>query len=222
MKVIYDEVDAMKVLVYRTLVILGAISCVCSAAPEPAIVQGPGDWTLEVRFEHPQQIASVASGDREPSLFWYTIITLTNKTGGDVEFYPKCELMTDTFEIVPAGKGVSPAVIEGIKKRHRGRYPFLESIDEVGNRILQGSDNERDIVIVWPNFDSRANNIKLFLAGLSNETVVIDHPRQKDDKGKPVKVYLRKTLELSYDLPSGAVPRSQVKLTYKGKDWVMR
>ncbi len=212
----------MKILVYRTLVILGAIACVCLAAPEPAIVQGPGVWTLEMSFEHPQQIASISSGVREPKLFWYTIITLTNKTSRDVEFYPKCELMTDTFEIIPAGKAVWPAVVEQIKKRHQGRYPFLESIDEVGNKILQGSDNARDIIIVWPNFDPRANNIKLFMAGMSNETVVIEHPQDKDDSGEPVKVYLRKTLELSYDLPSNAVLRSPVKLTYQGKRWVMR
>ena len=36
---------------------VGAVMvCVCLAAPEPAIVPGPRDWTVDVTFEHPQQI----------------------------------------------------------------------------------------------------------------------------------------------------------------------
>ncbi|GAF76801.1 unnamed protein product, partial [marine sediment metagenome] len=72
-------------------------------------MQGPSDWTVDVVFEHPQQIMLPSSGEGELRRFWYTIITLTNKTKRDVDFYPRCELMTDTFQIIPAGKTV-PAV----------------------------------------------------------------------------------------------------------------
>jgi hypothetical protein len=158
--------------------------------------------------------------------------TLTNKTNHDVDFYPKCELMTDTFEIIPAGEGTSAAVFEQIKRRHQGRYPFLESQDTAGNKILQGEDNMKDIALIWPDFDSprlseskpgaQAKGIKVFIAGLSNETVAIDHPTAKDQTGKPVKVYLRKTLELSYKLRGDATFRSDARLIYEGQRWVMR
>lgn len=212
----------MKSFVYGTLTIFVLMTGICPAAPQPAIIPDPDDWTVEATFEHPQQIVLQLSGDNQPKRFWYTIITLTNKTNRDVDFYPKCELMTDTFQITPAGTATPAAVFERLKKRHQSRYPFLESLEKTDNRILQGRDNAKDIAIIWPDFDAKANNIKLFIAGLSNETVVIDHPIAKDQTGKPVKVFLRKTLELSYALGGDAALRSRSGPIYEGKRWVMR
>jgi len=212
----------MKDFVCVILSILAVTACVSLAAPEPAIVQGPDEWTVDAAFEHPQQIILQLGGDKQPRRYWYMIITLTNKTNRDVDFYPECKLMTDTFEIIPAGKGMSAAVFEQIKKRHQARYPLLESLEKTSNRILQGEDNMKDIAIIWPDFDTQAKGIKIFIAGLSNETVAIDHPTAKDETGKPVKIYLRKTLELSYKLRGDAAFRSGAKLIYEGKDWVMR
>ncbi len=212
----------MKGFVYGFFIILAAVARVCLAAPQPAIVPGPDDWTVEVTFEHPQQIMVKSSGDDKPSRFWYTIVTLTNNTNRDIDFYPKCELMTDTFQIVPAGRNVSAAVFEQIKTRHKSRYPFLEYLEKTDNKILQGADNAKDIAIVWPDFDVRAKRIKLFIAGLSNETVAIDHPVAKDHAGRPVKVFLRKTLELTYALAGDPIIRTDIKLTYEAKRWVMR
>jgi len=177
---------------------------------------------VDVTFEHPQQIRLQLSGDNKPRRFWYTIITLTNNTNQDVDFYPRCELMTDTFQIIPAGSSTSAAVFEPIKKRHQSKYLFLESLERCGNRILQGEDNTKDIAVIWPDFDAKAKGIKLFIAGLSNETVAIDHPVVKDEAGKPSQVFLRKTLELSYSLAGDAALRSGTNLTYKGKRWIMR
>jgi len=212
----------MKKVIYGAFLVLAASCCVSLAAPEPAIVQAAGNWTVDVTFEHPQRISAKPAGRAKAKMFWYTILTLTNKTGRDVEFYPKCELMTDTFEIIPAGKGVSARLLKQIKRRHRRTYPFLESVNEAGNRILQGDDNAKDVVIIWPDFDRKANRIDLYIAGLSNETVVVEHPTEKDRSGKPAKVYLRKTLDVSYSLASDGVPRSTVRLNYEGKRWVMR
>lgn len=214
--------NEMKGFVYRAFAILAVMAGVCMAAPEPAIVPGPDIWTVDTTFDHPQQIILRFDDESRPKRFWYTIVTLTNKTKRDVDFYPKCELMTDTFQIIPAGKGVPATVFEQIKRRHQGIYPFLESLEVTSNKILQGEDNTKDIAIIWPDFDAKAKNIKLFIAGLSNETVVIEHPVAKDEAGKPIKVFLRKTLEISYSLGGDPALRSDVKITYKGKRWVMR
>jgi hypothetical protein len=214
--------NAMKSFFYGTLAIFGLMVCAALAAPEPAIVPGPDEWMVDATFEHPKEITLRLKGDKKPSRFWYTLITLTNKTGSDVDFYPKCDLMTDTFQIVPAGTSLSAAVFEKIKRRHQRKYPFLELVEKSSNKILQGKDNTKDIAIIWPDFDAEAKNIKIFIAGLSNETVVIDHPVAKDEDGRAVKVYLRKTLELSYAFPGDAALRSDTNLSYKGKRWVMR
>lgn len=205
-------------LIFVTIAISGDVR----AYPEPAVVQRAGDWTLEVAFSRLQQIGVKCPGERAPSRYWYIILTLTNKAGSDVPFYPACDLMTDTFRIVPAGKGVRGPVFEQIKLRHQGRYPFVENIDFAGNRVLEGVDNTKDIVIIWPDFDPKAKSITLFIAGLSNETVAIDHPTATDDEGNPVKVYLRKTLALEYAVGADEKLRALAKPAYKGKRWVMR
>jgi hypothetical protein len=214
----------MKGFVYGTLVVFAATACICLAAPEPAIVPGPDDWTVEVKFEHPQQIVTKLSDNNKnrPRRFWYTLITLTNTTNRTLDFYPTCELMTDTFQIIPAGRSTPAAVFEQIKRRHQRKFPFLECLEKSSSKILQGKDNTKDIAVIWPDFDARAKNIKLFIAGLSNETVAIDHPTEKDEQGRPVKVFLRKTLELSYNIGGDPALRSKAKLTYKGKRWIMR
>jgi len=212
----------MKSLVYGTFPIWVIMASVWLAAPEPAIVQGPGLWTLDVTFEHPQQMVLQSGTQGKLRRFWYTLITLTNKTNDDVDFYPKCELMTDTFQIIPAGRNVSPVVFEQIKRRHQNKYPFLEPLEKAGNRILQGEDNTKDIAIIWPDFDVQAESIQIFMTGLSNETVAIAHPVKKDQTGRPVMVFLRKTLELSYSLRGDPALRSDVGIAYKDKRWIMR
>ena len=216
-------------LLYGTvLAVIGAGFCVDlgdlshAAAPRPAIVQRTGQWTLEARYEQPQQIV-LPWGPNGETRFWYMIVTVTNRTGQDVEFYPKCDLMTDTFQIVPAGRGVTPAVFEAIKQRHQSRYPFLESLRGVANRVLEGEDNAKDIAIIWQDFDTHALGFKVFLTGLSNETAVVPHPVAVDQAtGKPVPIYLRKTLELTYALRGDPALRASVEVVYKGQGWVMR
>jgi len=208
-------------LLYGT-VLAAVVATFCVAAPQPAIVQRPGQWTLEVRYEHPQQIV-LPWGPKGETRFWYVIVSVTNRTGQDVDFYPKCDVLTDTFQIVPAGRGVTPAVFAAIKQRHQGQYPFLEAPQAVGNRILQGEDNAKDIAIIWSDFDTQALGFKVFITGLSNETAVVPHPVAVDAaSGRPVPVYLRKTLELTYAFRGDPALRSSVEVVFKGQGWVMR
>jgi len=205
------------------LTVLAVTAYAAFAAPEPAIVPAPGEWTVEVAFEGPQQISIRQGGEHSrPQRFWYVIVTLTNNTGRDVEFYPKCELMTDTFELLDAVNGASPVLIGRMKARHQQKYPFLEPLETVGNKILEGEDNAKEVAVIFADFDPRAKGVKIFITGLSNETAVVEHPVEKDANGEPVKVYLRKTLELSYKLGGDASFRAEQKLEFGGRRWVMR
>ena len=211
----------MKVIYYWTLLILGLFCCVSMAAPKPAIIQDPGLYTVKVKFEHPQQL--VVQGHGGPQVLWYTILTVTNRSGSDVDFYPRCELMTDNFEIVPAGWDLPSGVFSKIKTRHKKKYPFLESLEQSGNQLLQGEDNAKDVAIIWRDFDRGAKSIELFIGGLSNETAVVEFPLTKASGfAQAQKVHLRKTLQLSYNLRGDPGLRRDVRLTYKSKDWVMR
>ena len=206
--------------IYGTL-LAAVLASLSLAAPKPAIVQRPGQWTLEIRYEHPQQIV-LPGGPNGESRFWYMILTVTNRTGQDVEFYPKCDLMTETFQVVPAGRGVPPVVFERIRQRHQGVYPFLESAQTVNSRLLEGEDNAKDIAVVWQDFDPQATSFQVFISGLSNETAVVSHPVAVDNTGRPIPVYLRKTLELAYGLRGDPTLRPSAEVVYKDFDWVMR
>ncbi|MCK4914016.1 MAG: hypothetical protein KAI59_02770 [Planctomycetes bacterium] len=212
----------MRRFICTILVIISVMACISMAAVEPAVLPAPDGWTLDSVFEHPQQIVLTLNGQSQPSRFWYTLITLTNQTDSDVDFYPKCELMTDTFQIIPASKSIPAEVFTQIKNRHQNKYPFLELLEGTDGKLLQGSDNARDIAIIWPDFDAQAKNIQLFITGLSNETVCVDHPTDKDEQGNPVKIFLRKTLELNYSITGDAAFRSDAVLTYNGQQWIMR
>jgi hypothetical protein len=212
----------MKRVIYGLLVVCALTACLSTAAPEPSIIQGPTQWTVDTEFTNPQKIFIRRTSDNRPIIFWYIIITLTNKTGDDIGFYPKCDLMTDTFQLIPEGRDVIPAVFEQIKQRHKSRYPFLESLGQTDNKLLEGEDNTRDIAVIWPDFDENARNITLFITGLSNETAVVNHPVAKDENGQPQKVFLRKTLGLKYAVKNDPASRDGANLSFEGKRWIMR
>ncbi len=211
--------DFMKKMLIFCLSSIIIFSGLAFAAPEPSIIDKPGDWTLDARYDQPQQIVLDGAPNKR---FWYIILTLTNKSGKDVDFYPECTLVTDTLATVPAEKGVSEALFDRLKTRHKSKYPFLELLENAGNKILQGADNAKDIVIIWPDFDPNAKSVDIFIAGLSNQTVAVEHPSQKDTDGKPIKVYLRKTLQLTYSISGDPAFRSDQKLKFVDKHWVMR
>jgi hypothetical protein len=208
------------ILTIAAIILFTSLTGFC--APAPAIVPGANQWTLNVVYNQPQQITVKIPGQRKPQRFWYVILTMTNNANIDVPFYPTNELVTDTFQIIPAYRDTRNVVFDKIKARYKKKFPFLESLETAENRVLQGEDNTKDLVIIWPDFDVKAKNISLYIAGLSNETIVIEHPTQKDPNGNPEKIYLRKTLQLDYSISGDPNFRSNTSLVYKAMDWVMR
>ena len=103
-------------------IIIVATICVFSsnlrgAYPKPTIAGGINDWTMNVEFGKPQQISIKIPGDGKNAparRFWYVILTVKNDTGVDADFYPSCDLMTDTFKVLPAGKKVMGVVFKRI------------------------------------------------------------------------------------------------------------
>jgi hypothetical protein len=191
------------------------------AYPQPAVVQGVRQWTLNVEYSQPEQLMLRSTDGKTSQRFWYIILTVTNNSDFDeVAFYPACELMTDTFKIIPADRHVPRTVFETIKKLTQGRYPFLESLDFVDHRVFRGEDNSRDIAIIWPDFDPQAREISLFIGGLSNETAVVEKPAKQEPDTEPV--ILQKTLQLRYAIGGDPQLRQNAVLREIDSTWVMR
>ena len=211
----------MKILKITLLMVLSIMSLELFAAPKPILAPRKGIWTNKVEFAHPKQLTLIVPGSEEPQRFWYMILTVTNQTSQSVPLYLKSQLMTDTYQIVTAGRGVQKYVFDKIKLMNQGRYPFLEWAETVDNKILAGEDNQLDIAIIWPDFDIEAKNVKFFVSGLSNETACIKHPTVLKD-GNPLEVCLSKTLEIDYAVPGHKSKRDKQALAYSGKSWIMR
>lgn len=203
------------------LFIVAVTACTALGYPQPSLAARPGIWTLQTEILQPQQITVNIPG-KGNERFWYTILTVTNTSDQDVRFFPKCQLMTDTFKITLAGEGITSFVFDQLKIRYQGQYPFLESLDRFDHRVLEGSDNTRDIAIIWQDFDPQAKNIKLFIAGLSNEIARVQHPAKIDDAGEPEEILLQKTLEIEYSIGGDPARRAEASLSYKSKQWIMR
>ena len=98
----------------------------------------------------------------------------------------------------------------------------MESLDFKDHRVARGEDNTRDIAIIWPDFDTKAKQVDLFVGGLSNETAVVEDPKLKDEEGNPKKVFLQKTLQLKYAVAGDEKLRSAAVMKEIEQNWVMR
>ena len=209
--------------VFYLMVSVLAVSAVAAGYPKPKVVQKVNQWTLDVDYSAPQQITLQLPNQKKPQRFWYIILSVTNETPlEEVEFYPLCRLITDTFQVIPADKRVPIAVFNAVKGKHQGSDPFLESLDFKDHRVARGEDNTRDFAIIWPDFDPKARQINLFVGGLSNETAAVEHPKLKDEDGNSKKIFLQKTLQLKYAVAGDEKLRSAVRIKEIKQTWVMR
>ena len=218
---------------YRIVVFLAFVSVMAFgltavlplwAAPEPALVPPPGAWQLDFELHGtPRQISIKLPGDAKPRRFWYLLYSVTNNTGSDIEFYPQFDLLTDTFKLYYAGAKARRPVFEAIRELYAKTIPLLEPESMVSGRILLGRDNARDSVAIFEDFDPNSNSVKVFVSGLSNETVTVAYPGQFDsDNQSQKKVLLRKTLMLQYQVPGDRFNLDQRVMLYRGREWIMR
>jgi hypothetical protein len=207
-------------------ILIGLLVCVAATTSfganvringQPA-VEGVTSWSLDVVYEQPRQI--VVSDGGKASTYWYVILTITNKTGKEVGFYPDCDLMTDTYQLLQAGAGVPGVVYEKVQALYKERYPFLAPLEKSMGKLLPGEDQAKDVLVVWKDFDKDAHGMKLFISGLSGQTASVEKPGEAG--AAPEQVMLRKTLQFDYQVAGDPAMRSDSSLLYKGMSWVMR
>ena len=205
----------MKKIITSIITVL-LIQTIGFCTPEPAIIQKPGLWTTHVAYE---PLRLIRYQDKH---YWYMIMTVTNHSGGDIEVHPQCDLVTDQLHLILEGKHVPNDVVQYLLQLHQRRYPLLEHLRMSGYRMFNGEDHAKDILLVWPDVCPMANQIRLYLTGLSNEVHAIDHPFAMDEKGQPEKILVRKCLELTYNLTGAANQRNNANIHFKEQHWVMR
>lgn len=193
--------------------------------PKPSPV--PVEWELDFKFQNLQRVTVDVPGEGRQT-YWYMVYTVTNNTGKDVIFHPEMTLVTDTLQEEHQMVEVAPEVFTKIQQQYKATYPWLEHPSKMVGKMLQGKDNARDSVAIWPDFDPKARSVTVYVGGLSGEMIAVANPAYQGGKSDPAKVpsvfVLRKTLAIEYDLPADTANRGSVtaKRTNPELEWIMR
>ncbi len=201
----------LPVAVGAPLVVPAAITQTSVAAPQPDPV--PRRWQLNIK-PGPLRLAILdVEGQGEQAYFYFTYY-VENNTGEDLLFAPSFQIATDDGEIMNSGANVPSAVTREILERLRNPF-LLDQISAVG-LLLQGEENAREGVVIWPAENLEVDEVNLFAAGFSGETKTIIRP----DTGEPV--LLRKTLMLRHETPGDIAGIGDRPLDRVDRRWIMR
>jgi len=201
---------------------------VARTAPHPSEVSA--DWELEFTYRDLQAIRIHVPGEPAPRLFWYLQYRIVNRTGEDRLIVPDFTMYTPTGELTPAGQRVPEYVFDSLRKKLND--PFLKDVTAITGKLLQGEDNGKNGLAIWPDFDPGASSVSLFVGSLSGETAVVKLPKpvavvEMDMMGKTREVMkdaivLSKTLCLAYSIPGEAPARFKTPVKLVEKTWIMR
>ena len=183
------------------------------AAPEPDPV--PTRWQFEIE-PGDLRIALVRTPEGTRPYFFFTY-TITNHWSTDLQFFPDLTLKTDEATLQRSGRDVPVQVQEEIKGRLNN--PLVEDQIQIVGPILQGPENARTGLAVWPAEDLQVDEVTLFFAGLSGENEAYTVTR---DDGTRHRFNLRKTLMLRYATPGQFGQRDNERLELVDRLWVMR
>lgn len=193
------------------------------AAPQPSFA--PVTWELKFEFHDPKRI-TVSLPGQNTQTYWYMLYTVSNESGEDVQFFPSFNLVTDGLDVIEAGDGVSPRVIDQIHDRHEKLYPFFSEPLAVTGPLLQGADNGRTSVAVFRDFDPNTDRFTVFVSGLSGEIARVRNPafdpNEPESEENQRFFALRKTLAIEYHFPGDQSTRSKADATRVSRSWVMR
>lgn len=197
------------------LTVLTATAMGFSRPPEPDPL--PKRWQLDLDVG-PLRVASVDIEDEGSQLFYYLTYRVTNNSGQDLTFAPVFELGTDEGELFRAGKDVPRSVRQELLGRLNN--PLLEGQISILGTLLQGKENAKDGLVIWPVGDIDVDEISVYAAGFSGETAKVEF---KDPKtGETKEVTLRKSYMVRYDLPGSLERRGATPIEAKAERWIMR
>ncbi|MFI4898770.1 MAG: hypothetical protein ACIARR_13230 [Phycisphaerales bacterium JB059] len=197
------------------LVGLGATLAAPAAAPEPAPI--PTAWEFEFDAG-PLRLAWVNVPNEGVRPFFYLTYTVTNYWSADLLYAPDFYLKTDESEILRSGENIPPVVTEELLAR-LGNPLINDQISILGN-VLEGPENARSGVVIWPATDLDVDEIMVFAANLSGESTV--YWTRDRETGQRKRLVLRKTLMLRYETPGDLTDRGGEPLELVETRWVMR
>jgi hypothetical protein len=202
--------------------------------PEPSLY--PIEWELKFDHKTPRRIVVDDPRSGRRNAYWYMTYSVTNPTDKPVEFTPSFQLLSQnskSFDPVRSDLAIPPAVFQTIFNREGNK--FLESHHKIQGTLNPGEEQSRDGVAIWPEPQTRMGKFDVFVGGLSGEYTIlkkkdgkftqIDLKKAAEElKGVPEadRLTLRKTLQLTFQVPGDEVRPGEDPVIKKGQKWVMR
>ena len=196
------------------------------AFPKPSIY--PISWQLKFEHSGPKRIVVTTPGTNIPRAYWYMTFTVTNLSEAEQSFLPVFEMVTSEGTVIRSDKDVPESVFTAVKKRERRKS--LEPLEKITGRLLIGDDQARDGVAIWPESSPRMGTFDIFVGGLCGEAVFMkdgeeiqikDWTKTSDEDRKKLTT-LRKTLDLTYQIPGDEIKPEEDVVLSKGEEWLMR
>lgn len=185
-------------------------------APEPDPV--PRRWQLDIQPGELRMavldVKDPATGATTPKAFLYMTYTVTNNSGQDLLFAPMFELSDGSGKILRAGRDVPQDVTSKLVAGTQN--PFMMDQIEIIGQLLQGEENARSGLVVWPLASLSPAKLTVYAAGFSGETSTVAGPDGKQQ------FVLRKTLMMDFDTPGSLQGQGARPIPLKSKSWVMR
>lgn len=211
------QINRTSVLRSLTLGLLALVLCGLSiseafAAPQPEAI--PRRWEFDLR-PGPLRVTTVEVEGVGPRAFFFMTYYVENNTGDDRFLAPRFELATDEGEIIRSGGAEVPReVIRSISALFRNE--LLEDEISILGPILQGRENAREGLVVWPANDLTVDEVTIYASGFSGETRQFVRP----DNGEIV--VLRKTRMLRHATPGNIDPNSDRPFRRTVDQWILR
>jgi len=169
-------------------------------------------------------------GEKTARTFWYLRYRITNRTGEDRAYVPSFDLCTNTGQLFSDRSFVPKGIFDEIQALYND--PLLKDIPGMTGKLLEGEDNAKDGVAIWPDFDPKAGQVEIYVGGLSGDQRILKLPREvevtrKMPDGKVAtirteQVVLDRTLVLLYDVPGEAAARHTTPTRLVKDTWIMR
>jgi len=151
---------------------------------------------------------------RDGKAYLFMTYKVVNNTSQDRLWAPSFVLFTDRGELVKSGVNVPRRITDELLTLMGNE--FLETQERVIGDLFQGEGMAKEGLVIWPIQDTRLNELRIFVAGLSGETARLNHPIT----GEPI--ILRKTMQRNYLIRGDALARGRKPIELIGTTWVMR
>jgi hypothetical protein len=198
---------------------LASLTVMPGLAPEPDPIAKR--WELDIR-PGALRMASVPDPAGNPRLYFFLTYRVGNNTKQDLLFAPAFELSTEDVSAVRSGRDVSAGVTREILERLDN--PMVKDQISILGNLLQGVENSKDGVVIWPAPELHPNEITVYAAGFSGETRTIEVADTSPDAkpGAKKQIVLRKTLMLRYRNLGEIRDRGAEPFELVERRWILR